>query len=91
MSNVKTGCAVGDMSQYRMGEQSECIGSHHKLLLQWSVRGSKVVQGELPEAAVVCDGHLSAFIGLGQREGYKFSIVSDDVVESPVVGERETK
>ncbi len=89
MNSVKTECAVGDMSQYREGVASDCTGQLHRLEVQWEMQGGRMVQGENSVAAVVCDGHLQAFRDLGQREGYRFSIVSDEVIESPMDGERE--
>lgn len=82
-------CSIGKMSVYREGKPSECSGSLHRVTVKWTERGSKPVEGENPVEAVVCEGHLPAFTELGKREGYKYSIESDTVIESPIAGERE--
>lgn len=89
MNNITTRCNVGEMSLYRLGKQSECSGSLHRLTFIWEVRGGHDIQGEDPEKTIVCDGHMSGFMLLGAREGYRFRILLDNNVEASVLGEKE--
>ena len=91
MSDVKTGCFVGDMSEHREGERSNCSGSYHEIVFTWEMRGGIKVEGENPIKTVVCDGHMAQFKALGAREeeGFVYVIESDRELDKPISPEKE--
>jgi len=58
-----------------------CSGNAHQVTILWQRADGYNFNSKRPEkAGTVCDGHMQAFIELGQREGFQYTIVEDEVI-----------
>lgn len=73
------------------GKAGPCSGEVHRVFIQWEkASGYNVDRFNPSDGGLVCDGHMESFRALGNREEFRYAIVSDEIVGSIGAGEIET-